>query len=111
MGGVWAIWSFKIIPKEGWNLLKFKGFKWRLIVSIITPLASMIFLIVWFWEPAIPYTIWQNIAVVLVVLLIMAAILSVIWIDWGKKYGDMFGKQAEEVGKEIEKKFEGKDEE
>jgi amino acid transporter len=100
-----------MIPKEGWDLLKFKGFKWRLIVSIIIPLGAMIFLIIWFWEPAIPYTIWQNIAVFLVVLLIMAAILSVIWIGWGKKYGEMFEKQAEEVGQEIEKRFEGKDEE
>jgi hypothetical protein len=105
LGGVWSIWSLKMIPKKGWELLKFKGFKWRLIVSIILPFASMIFIIVWFWFYAEPYTIWQHIAVILVIFLVLATILSVVWIGWGKKYGEEFGRQAEEIGKEIDKKI------
>ena len=111
LGSIWAIWSLKIIPEKGWELLKFRGFKWRLTVSIIIPFGTLIFLIVWFWFYAEPYTIWQHIAVILVTLLVIGAILSVIWIGWGKKYGEEFGKRAEKIGKEIEEKFEGKKEE
>jgi len=111
LGGVWAIWSFKMIPEKGWELLKFKGFKWRLIISIIIPFATLIFLIVWFWFYAEPYTIWQHIAVILVTLLAIGAILAVVWIGWGKKYGDEFEKRAKEIDKEIEEKFEEKKEE
>lgn len=111
LGGVWSIWAFKMIPKEGREILKFKGFRWRLTISIILLFVAFIFLIVWFWFYAEPFTIWQHIAVILVTILIIGAILSVIWIGWSKKYGDEFGKRAEEIGKEIEEKFEGKKEE
>ena len=70
LGGMWAIWSLRMIPKEGWEIFKISGFRWRIISSIIVPLISIIFLIIWFWFLAEPYSVWQNIAVFIVVLLI-----------------------------------------
>jgi len=107
LGGMWAIWSLRMIPKKGWEIFKIKGFKWRIITSIILPFASIIFLIIWFWFYAEPFTVWQNISILLVVLLILGGLLGIVWARWSmihQKEMDKF----EKIGKEIEEKFEGK---
>ena len=109
LGGMWAIWSLRMMPKSEWKKLKIKGFKWRITTSIILPFLAIIFLISWFWYYAEPYTVWQNIAVLLVVLIAMAGILGVIWVRWGMKHGDKMEKFGEEFGKKIEEAVEGKD--
>jgi len=88
LGGVWAIWGIKMIPKEGWEMFRVSGFKTRIATSIILPLAAIIFLIAWFWYYAETYNVYQNIAVFLVVLLIMGGILGAIWARWGIKHGE-----------------------
>jgi len=85
LGGIWTIWGMKMIPREGKTMFKMFGFKWRLQLSIIIPLASLVFLIIWFWFYATPFTIWQNIAVILITLLIIGGILGSIWTRWGMK--------------------------
>jgi hypothetical protein len=62
LGGMWAIWSLRMIPKYGWEMFKISGFRWRIITSIFLPLLAIIFLIIWFWYNAEPYSVWQNIA-------------------------------------------------
>jgi hypothetical protein len=103
LGGMWAIWSLRMIPKKDWEMFKIKGFKWRISISIILPFAAIIFLIIWFWYYAEPYTVWQNIAVLLVILLAIGGILGAIWARWGMKHGQEM-KKFDDVGKEIEKK-------
>ena len=88
LGGVWAMWGMRMIPKEEKKMMKTAGLKSRILLSIILPLAAMIFLIIWFWYYAIPYSIWQNIAVILVTLLIIGGTLGSIWARWGMKHGD-----------------------
>ena len=108
LGGVWAFWSLKMIPREGWEMMKISGFRWRIIVSIIIPIITMIFLIYWFYFQADLYSVYQNIAVLLVTFLIMGGILGVVWSHWNKVHSDMtdqFEKMGEEIGGEIEKKF------
>ena len=46
LGGMWAIWSIKMVPKPGWEMFKVSGFRKRISISIIIPLAAMIFLII-----------------------------------------------------------------
>ena len=94
LGGTWAMWGIRMIPKEEKEKMKAAGFRSRILVSIILPLAAMIFLIVWFWYYAIPYSIWQNIAIILVTLLIIGGVLGSIWARWGIKHeGWNFEKQ------------------
>lgn len=109
LGGMWALWSLRMIPKSEWEMFKIKGFKWRIATSIVLPFLAIIFLISWFWYYAEPYTVWQNIAVLLVVLLVIGGILGAIWARWGMKHGDKMEKFGEEFGKKIEEAVEGKD--
>jgi len=109
IGGMWAIWSLRKIPKSEWKMFKIKGFKWRIGISIVLPFIGIIFLISWFWEYAEPYTVWQNIAVLLVVLLIIGAILGALWAKWGITHGEKMEKWGEDFGKKIEEAVEGKD--
>jgi hypothetical protein len=105
LGGVWAIWSLRFMPKDGWEMMKIVGFKWRITVSIVLPILSMIFLILWFYSYADRYTWYQNLAAFLVTLLVMGGVLGVIWARWGMKHGHEFEK-FKDIGEEIEKKFE-----
>jgi len=94
LGGTWALWGIRQIPKEGKDMFKIFGFKWRVQISIVIPFAAMVFLIVWFWYYAVPYTVWQNLAVLIVTLLVMGGILGLIWTRWGMKNSWKFDKQA-----------------
>jgi hypothetical protein len=105
LGGVWAIWALRMIPKEGWEMMRVKGFKSRITVSIILPFAGIIFLIYWFWFHY-QYSIWQHIAVILVTLLIVGGILGAIWARWGMKHSGDFEKRFEKMGEDIGKKVE-----
>ena len=112
LGGMWAIWGLRMVPKPGWEVFKISGFKWRVSISIILPLAAMIFLIIWFWYYAEPYSVWQNIAVLLVTLLVIGGILGAIWARWGIKHGhemDKFDDIGEEIGKKIEESMKSKE--
>ncbi len=86
LGGVWAAWGIKRIPKEGKEIMKTMGFKWRVQTSIIIPFVAMTFLIIWFWFYAVPYSFWQNIAVILVTFLIVGGVLGSIWAHGGMKH-------------------------
>ena len=111
VGGMWAIWSLRMVPEEGWEMFKISGFRWRIFTSIILPFASMIFLIFWFWYYAEPYSVWQNIAVLLVTILAMGGTLGVIWTRWGMQHGhemEKFDNIGEEIGEKIEETFSGK---
>jgi len=95
LGGVWAALGMKRIPKEGKEMFKMFGFKWRIQSSIVIPFISMVFLIVWFWFYAAPFTIWQNIAVILITILAVGGILGSIWTRWGMKNAWKFDKQKQ----------------
>ena len=109
VGGMWAVWGIRMMPKKGWEMFKISGFKWRVLTSIILPFAAIIFLIIWFWYYGTNYNVWQNIAVFLTVLLILGGILGAMWARWGTKHGHemkKFEKTCEETGKTFEEKDE-----
>ena len=99
-----------MIPRSEWKMFKIKGFKVRIAISIILPFLAIIFLIIWFWSYAEPYSVWQNIAILLVVLLAIGGILGAIWARWGMIHGEKMDKIGEEFGKKFEEAFEGKEE-
>lgn len=90
LGGTWASYGIKQIPKEGKEIMKAVGFTSRVIVSMIIPLALMIFLIIWFFLYAEDYNIYQNFAVFIVSILAMIGIMGGIWAPWGMKQGKKF---------------------
>lgn len=103
LGGSWASWGLKYIPKEGKAIMKTAGFTSRIVVSIIVPLALMIFWIIWFFFYAEGFNVYQNIAIFLVSLLAVGGILGGIWAPWSMKHGKKFEKMCEEKEEKEEK--------
>ena len=109
IGGVWAIWAIRKIPKEGRDMAKMMGFRWRIWLSISLPILALVFLIVYFWYWGENFTVWQHIAVILITVLLLGGSLGGIWGHWGmKKKGNFkeFEKYGEDIGKSFEKEFE-----
>jgi peptidoglycan/LPS O-acetylase OafA/YrhL len=95
IGGMWAMYGIRKIPPDEKEKFKTSGFKWRVGLSIALPFAAMIFLIIWFWSYAQPYNVWQNIAVMLVTLLVIGGVLGSVWARWGIKHGHKFDEKCE----------------
>jgi len=96
LGGSWASWGIKQIPKEGKQMMKTAGFTSRVVVSITVPLALMIFWIIWFFFFAGDFNVYQNIAIFLVSLLAVGGLMGAIWAPWGMKHGKKFEKMCKE---------------
>ena len=92
LGGSWAQWGLKHMPKEGKEMMKTAGFKSRIGASIVIPLAGILFLIYWFYFPAMDFDGYQNIAVFLVSLLLVGGILVGLWVPWGMRHSKEFEK-------------------
>ncbi len=86
LGVPWAYWAFKKQTPVEKNMWRQKGFQWRIWVSLIIGLAFIMFLIYWFWMYAVPYTIYQNLAIFIITLFIAAGLTAAIWVPWGMKY-------------------------
>ena len=69
---------------------KTKGFKSRVGLSIIIAFVLIIFLIYWFWSLAEGYSLYQNIAIFIVSILIVGGVLGASWAPWGIKYSEKF---------------------
>ena len=104
IGGVWVVWAVRMIPRPGKQMIKFFGFKSRMITSIITPLAAIGFLIYYFWF--YDFTIWQHIAMILITIIGTGMILTFVWTSWKKSMSTGFEKRMEDMGKDIERNFE-----
>lgn len=72
--------------KDDW-VMKTPGFGWRVAVTILVALLWLAFLVIWLFFYAQNFTIYQNIAVFFVSLLIVGAIKAAMWAPWGMKYG------------------------
>jgi len=96
LGGSWAAWGLKQIPKEGKEMMRKTGFKSRVIISIVIPLALMIFLIIWFYFYAENFNIYQNFAIFLVSILAVGGIMGAMWAPWGMKHGKDFDESCKE---------------
>nr|MDO8133626.1 hypothetical protein [Candidatus Njordarchaeum guaymaensis] len=69
------------------------GYRWRVVLSIVMAVGWFVFLLLWLLFFTGGYTIYQNMAIVLVSLLIVAAVLGVAWAPWGIKYARKYKKK------------------
>jgi hypothetical protein len=60
---------------------------WRVGVSIVTFFGSIIAVILWLFFYAGSFNAYQNIAVVVVILLAFIAVMGATWASWGMKQG------------------------
>ena len=100
LGGSWATWGLKNMPKEGKEMMKTEGFRSRVVVSIIIPFLLIIFLIYWFYFSAEDFNPYENIAILLVSLLVSGGILAGIWAPWGMKHSKEFEKCGDKKNKD-----------
>jgi hypothetical protein len=63
------------------------GFSWRVGASIVIGLGWLSFMIVWLFFLAGPYSIYQNLAIVIVSLILGFGSLVAIWVSWGLRLG------------------------
>lgn len=63
------------------------GLSSRVAVSILVIFGWLIFAILWLIFYAGSFSLLENIAVIIVVLLVGIAILGAMWASWGIKYG------------------------
>ncbi len=68
-----------------------EGMGWRVGVSIVTFFGAMIALIVWLFFYAGSFSVYQNIAVIVIVLLAFIAVMGATWASWGIKQRDWWG--------------------
>jgi hypothetical protein len=73
-GAVWGTWAMRMAPKDAMG-------PWRLraIGSFITGAAWVAFLLIWLLVYADSYSIYQNIAVLFVSVLVLGGINGVLW--------------------------------
>jgi MFS family permease len=86
VGVPWAYWAYQKQTPVEQEMWRQKGFLWRFWISILVGLSVILFLIYWFWMLAVPYTIFQNLAIFIVSLLIAGGLLAAMWAPWGMKY-------------------------
>ena len=64
-----------------------EGMGWRIAITILTFFASISSIIIWLFFYANTFNVYQNIAVVVVILLSFVAIMGAMWASWGIRYG------------------------
>lgn len=90
LGIPWTIWGLRHQTEREKEMWKTKGFAWRIYFSTIVGFGFLIFLIFWFFYYADTYNVCQNLAILLVILLFIAAMLGASWAPWGIRYGHKF---------------------
>lgn len=87
LGIPWAIWGWRHRSPEEVDMMKTEGFRWRVAFSAVSVPAALLLLIGWLYFYAGGYGIYQNIAVFIIALLIMAGLQGAVWAPWGMRHG------------------------
>jgi hypothetical protein len=61
------------------------GFGWRVAVSILVPIAWFSFIIIWLFFYASKYDVFQNLAIMIVSVLMSIGLLGALWAPWGMR--------------------------
>ena len=84
------------VPDEAKEFFRTQGFAWRVGLSILVVFGWLAFVIIWLFFYAGDYDVWQNIAILLVSIIVGIGILAAAWASWGIRYASKFeGKGAE----------------
>jgi hypothetical protein len=62
-----------------------KGLGWRVSLSIIVSLGWLVFLVIWLFFYAESFSLYQNIAIFIASILVLAAIMGASWAPWGMR--------------------------
>jgi protein-S-isoprenylcysteine O-methyltransferase Ste14 len=65
-----------------------EGMGWRVGVSIATFFGSMIAVILWLFFYAGSFSVYQNIALVVVIVLAFIGVMGAVWASWGMKQAE-----------------------
>jgi VIT1/CCC1 family predicted Fe2+/Mn2+ transporter len=65
-----------------------EGMGWRVGLTIATFFGSMIAVILWLFFYAGSFTVYQNIALVVVILLAFIGVMGATWASWGMKQSE-----------------------
>ena len=68
---------------------------WRVATTILTFFASIIGIILWLFFYAENFNVYQNIAVVVVILLGFVAVMGATWAAWGMKQGAWWSEKGD----------------
>ncbi len=82
------------VPKGEMEVFGTPGFAWRVGLSIFVVFGWLAFFIIWLFFYAGDYGVFQNIAVLLVSIIIGIGTLAAAWATWGIKYASKFGGQG-----------------
>lgn len=63
-----------------------QGMGWRVAVSAVMGVGWLVFVIIWFFFLSAGFTAYQNIAIVLISILILGAVMGVTWAPWAIKH-------------------------
>lgn len=72
------------------DFVKTGGFSWRVAFSILIVFGWLVFLILWLFFYAPDYEVFQNIAILLVSIIVGIGLLAALWVTWGLRYADQF---------------------
>ncbi|MBS3773451.1 MAG: hypothetical protein KGY55_04535 [Candidatus Thermoplasmatota archaeon] len=86
LGIPWTIWGWRRKPEEI-RMMKTRGFRWRVAFSAVSVPAVFLLLAGWLYLYADGYSIYQNIAVFIIALLIMGGLQGAVWAPWGMRHG------------------------
>ncbi len=75
------------------------GFAWRVGLSIAVVFGWLAFLIIWLFFYASHWTVFQNIAIFLVSIIVGIGILAAAWASWGIRYARSIGEMPPKMKK------------
>src|SRR4030042_3043176 len=75
------------------------GFSWRVGLSILIVFGWLAFLILWLFFYADDYGVFQNIAILLVSIIIGIGMLAALWVTWGLRFAGQFKETEWKMGK------------
>jgi hypothetical protein len=105
LGGLWVIWSVQMMSEKDWEIFRIRGFRWRIIGTLVFFFIVLLVLVFGFWFIWIDFNFWQYIAIFLVVLLICGGLMGAVWASWGDKHKGEMDKYGKEFGKKFEEGF------
>ncbi len=71
-----------------------EGMGWRVAVSIVTFFAAVIAGILWLFFYAANFNVYQNIAIIVVIILAFVAVMGASWASWGMRQGEWWSSKG-----------------
>ena len=76
----------ELIMSDEEDIMRTPGWHWRISLSIIMGVGWLVFLILWLFFYAENFSVYQNIAIFIVSLLVVGGVLGAAWAPWGMRH-------------------------